>query len=95
MLWNFPDATEVRINGGRLNEGDSRDRDNRRWGDPAAELVGSLLVPHGSLTTEVSTNGRMIVGGDYIMAASNRDPGCEAYSVLGMVQERLNLPVER
>ncbi len=92
VLWNFPDATEVRINGGRLNEGDSRDRDNRRWGDPAAELVGSLLVPHGSLTTEVSTNGRMIVGGDYIMAASKRDPGSEAYSVLGMVQERHNFP---
>ncbi|MCI6531466.1 MAG: choice-of-anchor A family protein [Bifidobacterium animalis] len=93
VLWNFPDATEVRVNGGRLNEGDWRDREGRRWGDPAAELVGSILVPQGDVVTEVSTNGRVIAGRDYVMAASpGRDMGSEAYSVLGMVQERHNFP---
>lgn len=35
--------------------------------DPVANMLGSILVPHGSLETHVSTNGRVWVGEDYMM----------------------------
>lgn len=108
IMWNFKDASSVRIQGGRLNNGDGRDtiltpgsgsaRD--RWGDPAAEFIGSILVPDGALTTEASTNGRVMTGGDYTMASGTiRNDGSTSNpswntraSVLGMEQERHNFP---
>lgn len=106
IMWNFKDASSVRIQGGRLNNGDGRDtvltpgsgsaRD--RWGDPAAEFIGSILVPNGDLATEVSTNGRVATGGDYTMASGtlyqpNGNSGLHTRpSVLGMEQERHNFP---
>ena len=106
IMWNFKDASSVRIQGGRLNNGDGRDtvltpgsgsaRD--RWGDPAAEFIGSILVPDGVLATEVSTNGRVATGGDYTMASGtlyqpNGNSGLHTRpSVLGMEQERHNFP---
>lgn len=35
--------------------------------DPVANMLGSVLVPRGSLETHVSTNGRVWVGEDYMM----------------------------
>lgn len=35
--------------------------------DPVANMIGSILVPKGSLETHVSTNGRVWVGKDYMM----------------------------
>lgn len=106
IMWNFKDASSVRIQGGRLNNGDGRDtvltpgsgsaRD--RWGDPAAEFIGSILVPDGALATEVSTNGRVATGGDYTMASGtlyqpNGNSGLHTQpSVLGVEQERHNFP---
>lgn len=106
IMWNFTDAASVRIQGGRLNNGDQRDSYltlgngsvQYRWGDPAAEFIGSILVPDGVLATEVSTNGRVATGGDYTMASGtlyqpNGNSGLHTRpSVLGMEQERHNFP---
>lgn len=106
IMWNFTDAASVRIQGGRLNNGDQRDSYltpgngsvQYRWGDPAAEFIGSILVPNGDLATEVSTNGRVATGGDYTMASGtlyqpNGNSGLHTRpSVLGMEQERHNFP---
>lgn len=106
IMWNFADAASVRIQGGRLNNGDQRDSYltpgngsvQYRWGDPAAEFIGSILVPNGDLATEVSTNGRVATGGDYTMASGtlyqpNGNSGLHTRpSVLGMEQERHNFP---
>lgn len=106
LMWNFTDAASVRIQGGRLNNGDQRDSYltpgngsvQYRWGDPAAEFIGSVLVPNGDLATEVSTNGRVATGGDYTMASGtlyqpNGNSGLHTRpSVLGMEQERHNFP---
>lgn len=35
--------------------------------DPVANMLGSIMVPKGSLETHVSTNGRVWVGQDYMM----------------------------
>lgn len=35
--------------------------------DPVANMLGSIMVPNGSLETHVSTNGRVWVGQDYMM----------------------------
>lgn len=108
VLWNFKNADNVNINGGRLNEGDTRDHNGKRWGDPAAEFIGSIVIPKGSLRTEVSTAGRIFVSGDYNMTnspdssqlfrksdgSSGSEYGNDYYSnsVLDMDQERHNYP---
>lgn len=35
--------------------------------DPAAAMLGSILVPRGTFESHVSTNGRVWVGGDFMM----------------------------
>ena len=97
IMWNFKDATNVTIRGGVANEGTA---DNKlTTDDPAAAMLGSILVPNGSFESHVSTNGRVYVGQDFMMynptvAYENDEAGWEGKtaSVLNMDQERHNLP---
>lgn len=98
IMWNFKDATNVTIRGGVANEGTS---DNKlTTDDPAAAMLGSILVPKGSFESHVSTNGRVYVGQDFMMYNPTAikyvkyDAGWEGQtaSVLNMDQERHNLP---
>lgn len=98
IMWNFKDATNVTIRGGVANEGKS---DNKlTTDDPAAAMLGSILVPNGSFESHVSTNGRVYVGQDFMMynptaiGYVNDGAGWEGKtaSVLNMDQERHNLP---
>ena len=65
IMWNFKNATQVTIRGGVANEGAS---DNKKTDDdPAAAMLGSILVPNGNFEDHVTTNGRVYVGGDFSM----------------------------
>lgn len=97
-MWNFKDAEKVTIRGGVANEGTS---DNKlTTDDPAAAMLGSILVPNGSFESHVSTNGRVYVGQDFMMynptAIGYESTGAgwegKTASVLNMDQERHNLP---
>lgn len=98
IMWNFKNATNVIIRGGVANEGTS---DNKlTTDDPAAAMLGSILVPNGSFESHVSTNGRVYVGQDFMMynptAIGYESTGAgwegKTASVLNMDQERHNLP---
>ena len=98
IMWNFKNATKVIIRGGVANEGTS---DNKlTTDDPAAAMLGSILVPNGSFESHVSTNGRVHVGQDFMMynptAIGYESTGAgwegKTASVLNMDQERHNLP---
>lgn len=98
IMWNFKNATKVIIRGGVANEGTS---DNKLTTDnPAAAMLGSILVPNGSFESHVSTNGRVYVGQDFMMynptAIGYESTGAgwegKTTSVLNMDQERHNLP---
>lgn len=98
IMWNFKDAEKVTIRGGVANEGTS---DNKlTTDDPAAAMLGSILVPNGSFESHVSTNGRVYVGQDFQMynptAIGYESTGAgwegKTASVLNMDQERHNLP---
>lgn len=73
--------------------------------DPAAGMLGSILVPNGNFESHVSTNGRVWVGGNYAMynpdavgktgQDDNKFVNYErsySASALDMDQERHNLP---
>lgn len=104
IMWNFKDATKVTIRGGVANESNSESDGNGQskntTDDPAAAMLGSILVPNGSFESHVSTNGRVYVGQDFMMynptaiAYENTEAGWEGRtaSVLNMDQERHNLP---
>ena len=104
IMWNFKDATNVTIRGGVANESNSESDGNGKskntTDDPAAAMLGSILVPNGSFESHVSTNGRVYVGQDFMMynptaiAYENTGAGWEGKtaSVLNMDQERHNLP---
>lgn len=104
IMWNFKDATKVTIRGGVANESNSEIDGNYQskntTDDPAAAMLGSILVPNGSFESHVSTNGRVYVGQDFMMynptaiAYENDKAGWEGKtaSVLNMDQERHNLP---
>ena len=98
IMWNFKDAEKVTIRGGVANEGTS---DNKlTTDDPAAAMLGSILVPNGSFESHVSANGRVYVGQDFMMynptAIGYESTGAgwegKTASVLNMDQERHNLP---
>lgn len=98
IMWNFKNATKVIIRGGVANEGTS---DNKlTTDDPAAAMLGSILVPNGSFESHVSTNGRVYVGQDFMMynptAIGYESTGAgwegKTASVLNTDQERHNLP---
>lgn len=104
IMWNFEDATNVTIRGGVANESngesDGNGKSKNTTDDPAAAMLGSILVPNGSFESHVSTNGRVYVGQDFMMynptaiAYEKTGDGWEGKtaSVLNMDQERHNLP---
>lgn len=83
IMWNFADATNVVIHGGqgsgtttRRDANSNLEKADGVWDksfametkdDPAAGMLGSILVPNGSFESHVSTNGRVWVGGDFSM----------------------------
>lgn len=102
IMWNFVDTQSLTIRGGIAGE------DRADWGyggattgakwtddDPAAAMIGSILVPNGSFDDHVTTNGRVYVGVDFSMnspkVAAAFDEGNSA-SVIDMDQERHNFP---
>lgn len=123
IMWNFADASNVVIRGGqgsgtttRSAKNSAAEKNDDVWDglfpmktndDPAAGMLGSILVPNGSFESHVSTNGRVWVGGSFAMynpdAVGNTgqdgkfDPfinyeRSHSASALDMDQERHNLP---
>lgn len=123
IMWNFADASNVIIRGGQGSGTTTRNVENSAaegndgvWDgsfpmktndDPAAGMLGSILVPNGSFESHVSTNGRVWVGGSFAMynpdAVGNTGQDGKFYlfinyershsaSALDMDQERHNLP---
>ena len=123
IMWNFADASSVTIRGGqgsgtttRKDANSAAEKKDGVWDgsfplttndDPAAGMLGSILVPNGSFESHVSTNGRVWVGGNYAMynpaAVGNTGQDGKFYefvnyershsaSALDMDQERHNLP---
>lgn len=98
IMWNFKDATQVTIRGGVATEGAGDGKETKD--DPAAAMLGSILVPRGNFEDHVTTNGRVYVGGDFSMYNPtaipyvNNNDGWEGgtASVINMDQERHNLP---
>lgn len=107
IMWNFKEATQVTIHGGVANEStgelDGNEKAKSTNDDPAAAMLGSILIPNGNFEDHVTTNGRVYVGGDFSMynptaipyvnpgSNSNGWEGATA-SVINMDQERHNLP---
>lgn len=102
IMWNFVDTTSLTIRGGIAGEGRSDwgyggVETNAKWtdDDPAAAMLGSILVPNGSFDDHVTTNGRVYVGVDFSMnspkVAAAFGEGKSA-SVIDMDQERHNFP---
>lgn len=102
VMWNFVDTQSLTIRGGIAGE----DRADWEYGgkttgakwtddDPAAAMIGSILVPNGSFDDHVTTNGRVYVGVDFSMnspkIAATFGEGNTA-SVIDMDQERHNFP---
>ncbi len=102
IMWNFVDTQSLTIRGGIAGE------DRADWGyggtatgakwtddDPAAAMIGSILVPNGSFDDHVTTNGRVYVGVDFSMnspkVAAAFGEGNSA-SVIDVDQERHNFP---
>lgn len=98
IMWNFVDTTSLTIRGGIAGEGreDWGGKDGK-WtdDDPAAAMLGSILVPNGSFDDHVTTNGRVYAGADFSMnspkVAAAFGEGNSA-SVIDMDQERHNFP---
>lgn len=97
ILWNFATASQVTIRGGMALEGNPEFGGDGKWtdDDPAAAMLGSIVVPNGSFEDHVTTNGRVYVGGDFQMynptEAGNFTEG-KSSSVIDMDQERHNFP---
>lgn len=97
LTWNFKDTTYLTILGGQS----AYDWDNLKpTDDPAAAMLGSIYVPNGSFESHVTTNGRVYVGGDFMMYnptwvkdfnVAGAGDGASA-SVIDMDQERHNFP---
>lgn len=102
IMWNFVDTQSLTIRGGIAGE-DRADWEydgattGAKWtdDDPAAAMIGSILVPNGSFDDHVSTNGRVYAGADFSMnspkVAAAFGEGNSA-SVIDMDQERHNFP---
>ena len=104
IMWNFVGTTSLTIRGGIAGE------DRADWGyggaatgakwtddDPAAAMLGSILVPNGSFDDHVTTNGRVYVGEDFMMnnpkiAYNFTNLEGNSASVIDMDQERHNFP---
>lgn len=102
IMWNFVDTTSLTIRGGIAGEGRSdwgNGGGDGRWtdDDPAAAMLGSILVPNGSFDDHVTTNGRVYVGEDFMMnnpkiAYNFTNLEGNSASVIDMDQERHNFP---
>lgn len=104
IMWNFAETPKLTIKGGQALNGDYHKRgyptDSTKIltsrDDPAAAMLGSIMVLNGSFESHVTTNGRVYVGGDFSMYNPNNigvDMGEGATSsVIDMDQERHNLP---
>ena len=101
IMWNFHEATNLEIEGGSYNG--QNNLGVYEADDPAAAMLGSIMVPKGSFISHVTTNGRVYVGGDFMMynpTAINRNTignndlfwDGDSASVIDMDQERHNLP---
>lgn len=104
VMWNFVGTQSLTIRGGIAGE------DRADWGyggtdngakwtddDPAAAMLGSILVPNGSFDDHVTTNGRVYVGEDFMMnnpkvAYDFTNIEGKSSSVIDMDQERHNFP---
>lgn len=102
IMWNFVDTQSLTIRGGiagenRADWGYGGTATGAKWTDdePAAAMIGSILVPNGSFDDHVTTNGRVYVGVDFSMnspkVAAAFGEGNSA-SVIDMDQERHNFP---
>lgn len=99
ILWNFATASQVTIRGGMALKGNTElyPGADGKWtdDDPAAAMLGSIVVPNGGFEDHVTTNGRVYAGGDFQMynhtVAGNFTEG-ESASVIDMDQERHNFP---
>lgn len=102
IMWNFVDTQSLTIRGGiagenRADWGYGGTATGAKWtdDDPAAAMIGSILVPNGSFDDHVTTNGRVYVGVDFSMnspkVAAAFGEGDSA-SVIDMDQERHNFP---
>ena len=99
ILWNFATVSQVTIRGGMALKGNTElyPGADGKWtdDDPAAAMLGSIVVPNGGFEDHVTTNGRVYVGGDFQMynhtVAGNFTEG-ESASVIDMDQERHNFP---
>ncbi|WP_164518406.1 SpaA isopeptide-forming pilin-related protein [Bifidobacterium castoris] len=85
--------------GGQIIAGTTSDVAVTVQDDPAAAMIGSILVPRGSFEDHVTTNGRVWVGQDFMMynptVAVNFPDGVgegDSSSVIDMDQERHNFP---
>lgn len=100
ILWNFATAKQVTIRGGMALEGNKGlGGIDDKWtdDDPAAAMLGSIIVPNGSFEDHVTTNGRVYVGGDFEMynptvAWDFTNLEGKSASVIDMDQERHNFP---
>lgn len=102
IMWNFVDTQSLTIRGGiagenRADWGYGGTATGAKWtdDDPAAAMIGSILVPNGSFDDHVTTNGRVYVGVDFSMnspkVAAAFGEGNSA-SVIDVDQERHNFP---
>lgn len=99
IMWNFHDTENLTVYGGAYNKSDNTRTTND---DPAAAMLGSIMVPKGRFDDHVTTNGRVWVGRDLYMnnpSVVTKDPNHEGLywdgdsaSVIDMDQERHNLP---
>ncbi|RYQ32105.1 hypothetical protein PG2019B_0252 [Bifidobacterium pseudolongum subsp. globosum] len=83
IMWNFYNANKVTIRGGMIKanhatwlSGDTTVTEKSSEpgmgnyitsDDPAAAMIGSIMVPQGSFDDHVTTNGRVWVGKDFMM----------------------------
>lgn len=99
IMWNFATAKQVTIRGGMALEGNTELNPNAdgKWtdDDPAAAMLGSIVVPNGSFEDHVTTNGRVYVDGDFRMynpMVAGKFTEGDSASVIDMDQERHNFP---
>ena len=106
IMWNFGKTQNLSIRGGTYNGQVDNGTGTQGIGtaagqlgdDPAAAMLGSIMVPHGSFDDHVTTNGRVWVGQDFMMnnptwVAEFYDGGSKkiaSASIIGMDQERHN-----
>lgn len=112
IMWNFADSSSVTIKGGKVSNATvtKLHADAADWwytqsdplanssvdDDPSADMLGSIMVPNGSLESHVTTNGRVYVGDDLYMynptQAKHNGGAINSASIIDMDQERHNFP---